>query len=141
VEELSVASRRAVETVEEALRPDGWIVSASVHGTHVRILLHHAVSHEHGLSFPNDERDHMPFITGVLGDAEIAAVGRRPAHVPHDDLLKSLRSAAAAHEWDRPTLATLARILETHRLLTEDEGRWLEDAGVPWEQWREPPRP
>jgi hypothetical protein len=132
--ERSQDAHDAGAEIARALRPEGWTVVATPTETGVRIAVDHPVSIEHGFNLPRGHEEQRRFVSAVLGLREFAVVAQRPSRLDNAPLLRSVREAATAQEWKPNVISAVARLLERHGILSEDESRWLEAAGLAWEE-------
>jgi hypothetical protein len=77
----------------------------------VAVEIAHPLTTPHGLNFPDDGNDHMPFVQSILGLREVAVLAQAPEDAPHARLIERLRDVAAANDWSAHVVATLALVL------------------------------
>lgn len=120
-------------TVRIALEPDGWVASIkeTLLPDRPAILIDHALSCPCEIVVGSRTSVDRHAADLVISSREVDVIRRRPQLLPHSALLGSLRRIPSGL-FDQQQLFIVGRVLLHHELLTDDEARWLAEAGPVW---------
>lgn len=79
------------------------------------------------------------WLARVLRHREFGVIERAPPVSSNAALIRGLRVLAAGQVLEATALSAVAALLRSCALLSEDEARWLHDAGAAWLERREEP--
>jgi hypothetical protein len=127
-----------IERLRRSLEPVGWSLTSRRSDRRASVDLDHELSLPMSLML-EAAGDPAARAGRFLSRPEISIVANAPDLMPNRTLVAALRKAAGAAAGgpgDLRMLGLVARVLESHGLLTSSESTWLEEAGVPWQQDR-----
>ena len=117
--------------VYDNLVENGWTVTAHEVDGAEALDFDHPLSMSFGFGLRSNADD-SERVRHFLSRREFEVIQDRPQTMPHEAFLGSLRKMAGSMKWPAHVVPTVARLLGTHELVTEQEADWLESAGAAW---------
>ena len=121
-----------ISELRTRLGEHGWRIELDTSDPWACVTLNHDLTTPISFSFPNEKESLEQMMIEGLKSPEFAIIAKAPSAIEHASLMKAVREAATVHSWDSQVIAVIARILQAHGVITNDEAHWLENAGHPW---------